>query len=107
MASLRLETCSDLALPQGIVAEQIASLLALAVGRVGAVESPRTLLAELLVTLRDRLEEADLAPTAVASQHDISRRTLHYAFCTGGHYLCRGADEIAVGACAGNPQRRP
>ncbi len=33
MSSLRLETCSDLALPRSTVAEQIASLLTLAVGQ--------------------------------------------------------------------------
>ena len=84
MSSLRLETCSDLALPRSTVAEQIASLLTLALGRGAEGESPRTLLSDLIVTLRDRLEETDLSPFVVASQHDISKRTLHYAFAAAG-----------------------
>ncbi len=84
MASLRLDTCGDLALPRNIVAEQLAALLALAAGKVAEVERPRSLLGELILTLRDRLEEADLAPTAIAAQHDISKRTLHYAFAAAG-----------------------
>jgi AraC family transcriptional regulator, positive regulator of tynA and feaB len=47
-------------------------------------ESPRTLLSDLIVTLRDRLEETDLSPLVVASQHNISKRTLHYAFAAAG-----------------------
>jgi AraC family transcriptional activator of tynA and feaB len=84
MSSLRLETCSDLALPRSTVAEQIASLLTLALGKGVGAESPRTLLSDLIVTLRDRLEETDLSPLIVASQHDISKRTLHYAFAAAG-----------------------
>ncbi|HEY1898199.1 MAG TPA: helix-turn-helix domain-containing protein [Steroidobacteraceae bacterium] len=84
MASLRLETCAELALPRSTVAEQIASLLTLAVGRGTGAETPRSLLSELIVTLRDRLEETDLSPLVVAAQHDISKRTLHYAFAAAG-----------------------
>jgi AraC family transcriptional activator of tynA and feaB len=84
MSSLRLETCSDLALPRSAVAEHIAALLTLAVGRGSEAESPRSLLSDLIVTLRDRLEETDLSPLAVAAQHDISKRTLHYAFAAAG-----------------------
>ena len=84
MSSLRLETCCDLALPRSTVAEQIAALLTLALGKGADGESPRTLLSDLIVTLRDRLEETDLSPLVVASQHDISKRTLHYAFAAAG-----------------------
>jgi AraC family transcriptional activator of tynA and feaB len=84
MASLRVETCGDLALPRSTVAEQIAALLALAVGKGAAAESPRTLLRALIGTLCDRLEEADLSPSTVAAQHGISKRTLHYAFAAAG-----------------------
>ena len=84
MSSLRLETCCDLALPRSTVAEQIASLLTLALGKGADGESPRTLLSDLIITLRDRLEETDLSPLVVASQHDISKRTLHYAFAAAG-----------------------
>lgn len=84
MASLRLETCSKLALPRSTVAEQIVSLLALAVGKGVETRSSRSLLSDLIVTLRDRLEETDLSPLAVAAEHDISKRTLHYAFAAAG-----------------------
>jgi AraC family transcriptional activator of tynA and feaB len=84
MASLRLETCGDLALPRSTVAEQIISLLTLAVGKSEASEPAHSLLNDLVVTLRERLEETDLAPLAVAAQHDISKRTLHYAFAAAG-----------------------
>lgn len=84
MASLRLETCSDLALPRGTVAEQIASLLTLAVGKGGQADTPRSLFSELMVTLRDRLEDPELSPLAVAQQRGISKRTLHYAFAAAG-----------------------
>ncbi|MEJ0005739.1 MAG: helix-turn-helix domain-containing protein [Steroidobacteraceae bacterium] len=80
MGSLRLETCSDLALPRSAVAEQIASLLTLAVGKGAAAEAPRSLLSDLMITLRARLEEADLSPLVVAASHNVSKRTLHYAF---------------------------
>jgi len=84
MGSLRLETCSDLALPRSIVAEQIASLLTLAVGKGADAGNSRSLLSDLIGTLRDRLEETDLSPLVVAAQHDISKRTLHYAFAAAG-----------------------
>ena len=84
MACLRLETCSDLALPRSTVAEQIASLLTLAVGKGAEPASPRSLLNDLMLTLRDRLEETELSPLMVAAEHDISKRTLHYAFAAAG-----------------------
>ncbi len=84
MASLRLETCADLALPRSAVAEQIAALLTLAVGKGAESESPRSLLSDLMMTLRERLEETDLSPLVVAAQHDVSKRTLHYSFAAAG-----------------------
>lgn len=84
MGSLRMETCADLALPRSAVAEQIAALLTLAVGKGSEVENHRSLLSDLMMTLRDRLEETDLSPLVVAAQHDISKRTLHYAFAAAG-----------------------
>jgi AraC family transcriptional regulator, positive regulator of tynA and feaB len=84
MSSLRLETCTELALPRSTVADQIASLLTLALGNSADSENPRTLLSDLIATLRDRLAETDLSPFVVASQHDISKRTLHYAFAAAG-----------------------
>jgi AraC-like DNA-binding protein len=82
VGSLRRETCFQLALPPAMVGEQIAALLALAVGSQAAPGS-QGLLAGLTQTLLERLDDPDLSPTAVASAHGISKRTLHYAFAAG------------------------
>lgn len=84
LASLDVGALGGLVLPRGAVAEQIAALLALAAGNEAAVPGRADLRAALLRTLRDRLHEADLAPLAVAAQHGISPRTLHYAFAGAG-----------------------
>ena len=84
MASVDVVGLDGLALPPGAVAEQIAALLALAVGSEGAAPARDGLYPRLLATLRDRLHEADLAPLAVAAGHGISLRRLHYAFAGAG-----------------------
>ena len=71
----------DLALPDGVVAEQIAALLALAVGPGTHVpHRSEKLLNRIRHTLRDRCHEAGLTPGAVADAHGISKRYLHYLF---------------------------
>ena len=82
VGSLRRETCTRLALPPAVVSEQIAALLALALGNQSEPES-QGLLASLTQTLRERLDDPDLSPTTVAVEHGISKRTLHYAFAAG------------------------
>jgi len=82
VGSLRRDTCTKLALPPTVVGEQIAALLALAMGSQTMPES-QGLLASLIQTLREQLENPDLSPTAVAAAHGISKRTLHYAFASG------------------------
>lgn len=84
LASIDVDTCADLALPQSAVAEQVAALLALAAGRDIVVAGRSTLLNQLLGTLHDRLHEAELAPLALAQAHGISKRSLHYAFAAAG-----------------------
>jgi AraC family transcriptional regulator, positive regulator of tynA and feaB len=84
LASIELESCDDLALPRGVVAEQIAVLLTLAAGRDLVAAGRSTLLNQLLGTLHDRLHEPELAPLALAQAHGISKRTLHYAFAAAG-----------------------
>jgi AraC family transcriptional regulator, positive regulator of tynA and feaB len=72
---------NELALPRDTVAEQIAALLALAVGPEGTTApGSARLFDELVRTLRNRLHEENLSPQRVAEQHRISKRTLHYAF---------------------------
>jgi AraC-like DNA-binding protein len=80
LATMDVDSCEELALSREAVAEQIAALLALAMGRDREAEAGATLFDDLVRTLRSRLQEADLSPLDVADQHRVSRRRLHYAF---------------------------
>ncbi len=84
LSSLEVDALEQLVLPPGIVAEQIAALLALAAGGPAPAQVRRTLYDELLLTLRDRLHEPDLTPLDVAIQHHVSKRSVHYAFARAG-----------------------
>ncbi len=84
LSSLEIDSLERLVLPHSIVAEQIAALLALAVGDIAPVGIRPSLYEELLCTLRDRLHEPDLSPLDVAMQHHMSKRSLHYAFAHAG-----------------------
>ena len=85
LANLESATEEQLALPPGVVAEQIAALFALAAGPTTQVSSAsEKLLSRLRQTLRDRCLEPDLSPGAVADLHGISRRYLHYLFANAG-----------------------
>lgn len=80
LATLDDDASRQFALPNNIVAEQLAALLALAAGPTSPAIGPPKLLELLHRTLRDRLHEADLSPSAVAEIHGISTRSVHYAF---------------------------
>jgi AraC-like DNA-binding protein len=81
LANLDTDMKVELALPDSVVAEQIAALLALASGPNDPVPSGRDKLRSRLTrTLRDRCHESDLTPAAVAADHRISKRYLHYVF---------------------------
>jgi AraC-like DNA-binding protein len=100
LSNLDPEATEDLALPVGVVAEQIVALLALAAGPdVQASRSRDKLLGRLLHTLRDRCCDSDLAPSTVAEAHGISKRYLHHLFAqsgtTFGHELLRIRLELA------------
>jgi transcriptional regulator GlxA family with amidase domain len=84
LASLDVHTVGQLALPAGVVAEQVAALLALAAGPDVQAVRRFTLFDEVLRTLRERLHEPELSPRDVASQHHLSKRTLHYVFARAG-----------------------
>jgi AraC family transcriptional regulator, positive regulator of tynA and feaB len=79
LESLELGSTDALALPANAVAEQLASLLALAVGPE-ALDSRPALLERAMRTLQVSFHEPDLDATAVASLHNVSLRALHYAF---------------------------
>jgi AraC family transcriptional activator of tynA and feaB len=81
LAALHPEGLSELALPPGMVAEQIVSLLALAGGpTVTHSVRPEPLADQLFRLLRDRYHEIGLTPTSVAGDLGISARYLHHLF---------------------------
>jgi len=83
LASLDVASPHSLALAPSAVAEQIASLLALAAGPDALAVWP-ALVERVMSTLRDRFHEADLSAPTVAREHHVSRRALHYAFARAG-----------------------
>lgn len=79
MATLDTEQDEELALPRGVVAEQIAALLALAAGpEMHASSVSEKLFGRIRRTIRDRCHEPGLNPGSVAEMHGISKRYLHY-----------------------------
>jgi AraC-like DNA-binding protein len=81
LANLDTEREQELALPEGVVAEQIAALLALAAGPEAHVSrTSEKLLNRIRRTIRDRCHEAGLTPGEIAEAHGISKRYLHYLF---------------------------
>jgi AraC-like DNA-binding protein len=81
LANLDSDEDMELALPEGVVAEQIAALLALAAGPdAHASGSTMKLLNRIRRTIRDRCHEPNLTPAAVADEHRISKRYLHHLF---------------------------
>ncbi len=86
VAALQPEELSQLALPPGVVAEQIASLLALAAGpAAGPADSrPDQLSGRLHQALRDRYHEIGLTPATTARDLGISTRYLHHLFAKRG-----------------------
>jgi AraC-like DNA-binding protein len=84
LSNIDVDTCHQLALPGGAVAEQIAALLALTAGPTSPGNQRLSLYEDLMGTLRDRLHETDLTPLGVAADHHVSIRSLHYAFARAG-----------------------
>jgi AraC-like DNA-binding protein len=80
LGTLHVDSCDTFALPGEAVAEQIAALLALAIGTDTHVKSEGSLIEQLMHTLRSRLHEESLSPQSVADQHGMSKRSLYYAF---------------------------
>jgi len=82
IAALHPSEMTQLALPAGVVAEQVASLLALAGGPNGmtGASRPDQLSGRLHRALRDRYHEIGLTPAVIARELGISARYLHYLF---------------------------
>jgi AraC-like DNA-binding protein len=85
LASLDTDWEEELALPEGVVVEQIAALLALAAGpSVRASRGSEKLLNRIRRTMRDRCHEARVTPAAIADSSGISKRYLHHLFAQAG-----------------------
>lgn len=89
LGNMSIDACDNLALPRDAVAEQIAALLALAMGRDTEADGAGTLYDDLVRTLRSRLHEEGLSPLDVADEHRISKRRLHYAFAAANTTFIR------------------
>jgi AraC family transcriptional regulator, positive regulator of tynA and feaB len=95
LSALQPAELGRLALPAGVVAEQIASLLALAAGPLPTDSLRPDVLPpqRLQRLLRDRYHEIGLTPASLAQDLGISARYLHYLFAkqatTFGHELLR------------------
>jgi AraC-like DNA-binding protein len=81
LANLDSDCDAEFALPDSLVAEHIAVLLALAAGPdAQAARGSDKLLNRIRRTIRDRCHEAGLTPGAVADANGISKRYLHHLF---------------------------
>lgn len=81
LSNLEPESLDELALPGGVVVEQVAALLTLAAGPEKTEQSRQErLYARLERALRDRYHDSGLAPASVAAGLGISVRYLHLLF---------------------------
>jgi AraC-like DNA-binding protein len=76
----------SMALPRGVVADQLGALLALAAGNelAGASTHRHAWLHRIRKTLLERLSDPSLDPQSVADLHGISKRYLHLLFAGAG-----------------------
>jgi len=86
LANLTPATIGCLGIPQAVIAEQIAVMLALATlpACPAATTHKRALLRRVLETLRERCHEPDLDPATLASALGLSRRYIHVLFASAG-----------------------
>jgi AraC-like DNA-binding protein len=83
VGNLEIDSSDALVVPHDALAESIATLLKLAVGPEMEPAARQPILFNRLVrTLQNRFHEADLSPRAVAAEHHISARSVHYAFAS-------------------------
>jgi AraC-like DNA-binding protein len=98
-----LEHCfeTDLLLPAGTVADQLAGLVALAAGpEVEAARTGDRIVHQLRNALRERCLEGDLTPAAFAASQGMSRRSLYLAFARAGTTF--GAELMRMRLAAAN-----
>jgi AraC family transcriptional activator of tynA and feaB len=86
LGNLQRDTLDQIALPFGVVADQIGAMLALAAGNGETPMTPHgaSLLRRLLRAIEDQACDAASDPTSVAAALGISRRYLHLVLAQAG-----------------------
>lgn len=86
LGNLQRDSLDRIALPFGVVADQIGAMLALATGEGGASMTPSgaSLLRRLNRTIEEQSADPDIDPASVAAAHGISKRYLHLVMAQGG-----------------------
>jgi AraC family transcriptional activator of tynA and feaB len=86
LGNLQRDTLDQIALPFGVVADQIGAMLALAAGRGETPMTPHgaSLLRRLLRAIEDQACDAASDPASVANTLGISRRYLHLVLAQAG-----------------------
>jgi AraC family transcriptional activator of tynA and feaB len=86
LGNLQRDTLDQIALPFGVVADQIGAMLALAAGRGETPMTPHgaSLLRRLLRAIKDQACDAASDPASVANTLGISRRYLHLVLAQAG-----------------------
>lgn len=86
LGNLRPAALDRIALPFGVVADQIGAMLALATGHNAAPLTPHgsALLHRLTRTIAEQSSDPVLDPAAIAAAHGISKRYLHLVLAQGG-----------------------
>lgn len=85
VSNLDCHSETELALPSGTVADQLAGLISLAVGpHASAPRSADRLYRQLQHGLRERCHDESLTPAALAAAQGISLRYLHHLFAGAG-----------------------
>ena len=89
--ALTPQTLATLAIPEELLAEQIASLLALGIGSQdsGLTPGQQKLLPRVLDTLQQMAHDEQVCPQSVADTHGISKRYLHAVFAAAGTTFSR------------------
>ncbi len=86
LGNLKPDALGQIALPFGVVADQIGAMLALATGHQDAELTPHggALIRRLMRTIAEQSSDPALDPAAIAAVHGISKRYLHLVLAKGG-----------------------
>jgi len=86
VGNLKAKDLNQIALPFGVVADQIGALMALALGdkREMLPRANASLLRRIIRSIEERSCDPDTDPAAIAAEHGISKRYLHLVLSQGG-----------------------